>query len=218
MLKKIATATVAVSAVFAATQASAISGITINGNAGYVSQSSKSEQSGAGIPATPLDKRDKDHFAWSALIGYNYDFDPDWGISAEVGYGDYGQTKWRDAADTASYSADQTAILLLFGITWHADELLDLFFKVGPAFGHTDVSATPNFGDDEKDGSNTQAMIALGLNYKFTPEFGINLHWEHIFGDDINIDDYVAGNMPSSGSHFQTVNAVMLGLNYTFEV
>lgn len=219
MLKKIAITAIATSSLMVAAQASALTGIHVNGNLGYANQSARSSLKNAFDPTSTatggqvtLNKRSKKHFAWTAFGGYNYDFNDDWGMGLELGYGDFGQTKWKTDGGADEVKVDQTAWMLLASSTWHADENFDVFLKAGAAFGKTDYKSDGGVqidGETSKKYNNTRAMTVLGAAYNFMPEFGVNLEWDHIFGTQVSTN---------SANKFQTVDAFMAGLKYTFEL
>ena len=207
MLKKIAITTIAASSLMAAASASAITGIYVDGALGYANQSAVSEpDAGTGIT---LNKREKTHFAWDAAFGYNYDINTDFGLGAEVGYGSYGQVEWKNDAGTSKMTADETAWTLLAVFNWNIDDMFDAYVKAGGAYGKNHVTTEGVAGGNTNENQyRVRPMTVLGVDYKILPELAVNLEWQHIFGQDIT--------STTSTDKFQTVNALMLGLKYTF--
>ncbi len=207
MLKKIAITTIAASSLMAAASASAITGIYVDGALGYASQSATSEPF-AGVGVT-LDKREKTHFAWDAAFGYMYDINTDFGLGLELGYGSYGQVKWKNDDSSAKMTTDETAWTLLGVFNWSINDMFDAYVKAGAAYGKNHVKTDGLAGGSTDDNRHkVRPMTVLGVDYKIMPELAVNLEWQHIFGQDIT----------STGDtdKFQTVNALMLGLKYTF--
>ncbi len=208
MLKKIAISSLAAASLIISTNASALTGAYVNGQLGYVNQTANSS-----LDTTSLDDQSKKHFGYNLFLGYNYDLDEQFSIAGEIGYGDYGQTEWENSSNSNSLSADQSAFLLLGVGRYRFNPLFSTYLKAGFAFGQTDIDTDGTVvltdGKTSETFDNTQLMTALGVTYNFTPELATNLEWQHIFGDKITSD---------AVSRFQTVDAFMLGLTYTFEV
>lgn len=210
MLKKFALTTVATTTLLMAANASALTGVFINGQVGYANQTANSS-----LGDGSLSDREKYHGAWNATLGYNYDVNEQFNLAAEFGYGYYGRTTWK--AETGSVDGfakiKQSAWLLLFTAGYNFNEMFGAYVKAGPAFGRSNVRGDNTYSFDDgtvdEDFNKTRAMTVLGIKYNFMPELAVNLEWQHIFGSKLS---------DSKPDTFQTVDAFMAGLTYTFEV
>ena len=208
MLKKIATTALAVSALAMATQASAMTGVYVNGNLGYAKQSYTTDLTGNDDTASDST------FAWEGFLGYNHDMNDQWGLGAELGYADYNEMKWTSGVDSNDTLTNEQYGWIINAVgTYHADDQFDLFAKAGLIFGKNKLKETDSThsATESETNSNTQFMTTLGVGYNVMPELAVVLQWEHIFGNKIK--DEVDG-----GDNFQTVNAFMAGVKYTFEM
>ena len=198
-----------------AANASALTGVYVNGQIGYADQSAKGELLSNGTSATDLTERTKRQGAWSTALGYNFDLDEAISFGAEFGYGYYGRTIWQAESGSVDGFAKikQSAWTLLFTAGYHFDEMFGAYFKAGPAFGSSDVRGDNSFSFDgavtDESYNKTLPMIVLGGTFNIMPELAVNLEWQHIF---------VAELTQEQPNRFQTVNAIMAGLTYTFEV
>lgn len=208
MLKKIAISSLAAASLIITTNANALTGVYVNGQLGYANQTANSS-----LDTLSLDDRSKKHFGYNMFLGYNVDLDEQFSLAGEIGYGDYGQTEWENSSNSNSLSADQSAFLLLGVGRYRLNPLFSTYLKAGFAFGRTkidtDGAITIEDGETSETFNNTEFMTALGASYNVTPELAANLEWQHIFGDKITSD---------AVNRFQTVDAFMLGLTYTFAV
>ncbi len=94
--------------------------------------------------------------------------------------------------------------------TYHFDEDMNAYFKAGAAFGKNDViSNDTGYTDSDGNHGSTRPMTVLGARFNIMPELAVSLEWQHIFGSKMTA---------SNTNNFQTIDAGMLGLTYTFEV
>ncbi len=194
--------------------AAAKSGLYANANIGYAYQVGKNALE---FDSLDLDHRTEHRFAWSAYMGYNFSYNDRSGIAIEGGYADYGSMEWRNEGSDG-VDIDQTAFLaqLVYHYAWKQN--LDVYAKGGVALGRTNINtdgtvmmtnttlSTSGTMSNQKVW-NTVPMATLGMTYNFMPELGVNVMWEHIFGEELKTDNI---------DEFQSVDSFMLGLVYRF--
>jgi OOP family OmpA-OmpF porin len=130
-------------------------------------------------------------------VGYTY-----WnGISAEVGYIDFGKVQASNSTSSVELKASALTFGAAYAIPLSSSWGLDV--RLGVASVKTDVNATvAGLGSGSDSDSKAEIYSGLGLSYRFAN------HWSANVSADFSTSDY-QGNKAS-------VSAVTVGLRYHF--
>lgn len=212
-----ALAVLTVTQIYAAPAKVAKSGVFVNGDFGYgllfTPNTSLNSASGNTI--------DRDHFAWSAGLGYAWALDSFNMAGIEADYFYNGKANYNGGVGSGTLTANSTAEAILFSYTTIWENGVNLFFKAGPAYlqQKNDFSARTNVNGVIFSGSGTYNTITgmgvIGLGYYVAPNLNFYVDVTGVYGKYSNSWNVVQGNTPQNIGAMAS-GQVKLGLNYQF--
>jgi len=160
-------------------------------------------------------------------LGVSYDVSSTLSLAAEVA-----QTKWsafkelrvrfsNPATQPDSYTTEnwKDAMFFALGATCHPDGAWT--YRVGVAKDNTPVpdgNRTPRIPDADR------TWVSLGASYQFTPAFGVDAGFSHLFCKDSNVDlqagsnpagqEFARGNL--SGTYKNSIDILSIQARYAF--
>lgn len=151
--------------------------------------------------------KDNGNLLLGATIGFNYALTDMYAIGVESGFNyGYNLTKLSTSGQSADISTSVIPLLATGSIMFPTG--FNLFAKAGLSYVHQNNSGFGNnltITNGDGTANSLEPTVAIGAGY-FIHNFNINVQYMHIFGD----------SKPTSSSETFPMDAITLGLTYTF--
>jgi len=155
--------------------------------------------------------RDSSSFIGGGVVGYNYQFAPNWvlGVEGEFNGMSNNRRTFTDGTDVISAKNDWLASVTgRLGYTWGSGMI---YGKGGVAFrDNGGFASTSPFASDRND---TGYTVGGGLEYMFAPAWSAKIEYQYYNFDRTNI---TFGGLPSTVSYKDDLHTVKAGINYHF--
>jgi len=155
--------------------------------------------------------RDDSSFIGGGVVGYNYQFAPNWvaGIEGEFNGLSNNRHTFNNGVDAISAKNDWLASVTgRLGYTWGSGMI---YAKGGAAFrDNGGIASTSAFATNRDD---TGYTVGAGLEYMFAPAWSAKIEYQYYnFGHT----DFAFGTLPSTVSYRDDLHTVKAGINYHF--
>jgi outer membrane immunogenic protein len=155
--------------------------------------------------------RDDSSFIGGGVVGYNYQFAPNWVLGLEGEFNGLSNNRhtFTDGTDVISTKNDWLASVTgRLGYTWGVGMI---YAKGGAAFrDNGGIASTSAFTSNRDD---TGYTVGAGLEYMFAPAWSAKIEYQYYnFGHT----DLTFGGLPSSVSYRDDLHTVKAGINYHF--
>jgi len=155
--------------------------------------------------------RDKSSFLGGGVVGYNYQFAPNWVLGVEGEFNGLSNNRhtFTDGTDVISAKNDWLASVTgRLGYTWGVGMI---YAKGGVAFrDNGGIASTSAFAVDRND---TGYTVGGGLEYMFAPAWSAKIEYQYYNFDRTTV---AFGAAPSVVSYKDDLHTVKAGINYHF--
>lgn len=179
------------------------SGMYVGGNIGVAAKAQPDANALIAAGATSASESNGS-MSFGVLTGYNYALNSNWLVGGELGWTDFGNSKFSTDGVDGKISAD--AAQLLATVTYLDVSGWNAFGKLGASHVSQKVSIA---GADVKN-SGWEPTVVVGVGYMPTQAWNIALQYEYVGGQ--NAENGATNDKP------YRINALMLGATYNFPI